>query len=276
MMTTWRIKERLIKPRFPAVMGILNATPDSFHAASRVGLDNALATAEGMLDAGAFILDIGGASSRPGAKEIKPDEERRRVLPVVDAIHQRFPDALLSIDTWHAGVADDAVAAGAGMVNDIGAGLLDPDMLPTVARLAVPYVIMHMQGRPATMQEDPHYADVQAEVTFFLSERISAARAAGIADVIIDPGFGFGKTTRHNFALLRSLPRLCALGVPLLAGISRKRMVNEVLGTKADEALNGTTVLNTVALMNGASILRVHDVKEAREAIELVAALRPG
>lgn len=274
MSTTWRIKDRLVEPHFPVVMGILNATPDSFHASSRVGIDNALATAERMLDQGAFILDIGGASSRPGAKEITPDEERRRALPLVEAIHQRFPDALLSIDTWHAGVADDAVAAGAGMVNDIGAGLLDPDMLPTVARLAVPYVIMHMQGRPTTMQEDPRYADVLAEVTFFLSERITSARAAGIADVIIDPGFGFGKTTAHNYALLRGVPRLCALGAPLLAGVSRKRMVNEILGTKADAALNGTTVLNTIALMHGASILRVHDVKEAREAIGLVAALR--
>ena len=221
------------------------------------------------------ILDIGGASSRPGAKEVIDEaEELGRVIPVIEALHKRFPEAWISVDTWRAKVASQAVEAGAAMVNDIGAGLLDVDMLPTVAELGVPYIAMHMQGTPRTMQQDPRYADVAAEVTLFLSERIAAAHAAGIADVLIDPGFGFGKTTAHNYTLLGALQRLVALGHPVLVGLSRKRMINEVLGTKPEEALNGTTVLNTIALLNGASILRVHDVKEAAEAIALVGQLR--
>ena len=270
----WRVKDRLVDVRFPAVMGILNATPDSFHAASRVATDEALRLAERMLNEGAAILDIGGASSRPGADEVDEEEELRRVLPVIKAIHQRFPEALLSIDTYRARVATDAVGVGASLVNDIGAGLLDEAMLPTVAKLHVPYVAMHMQGTPRTMQTAPSYTDVIGEVTRFLSARLNAARDAGIADVVIDPGFGFGKTTAHNLALLRSLGHLTALGAPVLVGLSRKRMINELLGTKPEEALNGTTTLNTVALLNGASILRVHDVREAVECAKLVSALR--
>ena len=270
----FRVKDRLVPIRFPLVMGILNATPDSFHAASRVNVDGALRQAESMLEAGAGLLDIGGASSRPGADEVPADEERRRVLPVVEAVHARFPEAWLSVDTWRSPVAKAAVEAGAGLVNDIGAGLLDPAMLPTVARLGVPYVAMHMQGTPATMQQDPRYVDVVTEVVHFLSGRLRAAHDAGIADVLLDPGFGFGKTTAHNYALLRALPRLKLLGAPLLVGLSRKRMINEVLGTDPSEALNGTTVLNTLALEHGADILRVHDVREAAEAVKLVAAFR--
>ena len=270
----FRVKDRLVPIRFPLVMGILNATPDSFHADSRVDVDGALRQAESMLEAGAGLLDIGGASSRPGADEVPADEERRRVLPVVEAVHARFPEALLSVDTWRAPVAKAAVEAGAGLVNDIGAGLLDPGMLPTVARLGVPYVAMHMQGTPATMQQDPRYVDVVTEVVHFLSGRLRAAHDAGIADVLLDPGFGFGKAAAHNYALLRALPRLKLLGAPLLVGLSRKRMINEVLGTDPSEALNGTTVLNTLALEHGADILRVHDVREAVEAVKLVAAFR--
>ncbi|MCB9180211.1 MAG: dihydropteroate synthase [Flavobacteriales bacterium] len=269
-----RVKDRLVPIRFPLVMGILNATPDSFHAASRVNVDGALRQAESMLEAGAGLLDIGGASSRPGADEVPVDEELRRVLPVVEAVHVRFPEAWLSVDTWRAPVAKAAVEAGAGLVNDIGAGLLDPAMLPMVARLGVPYVAMHMQGTPATMQQDPRYDDVVTEVVHFLSGRLRAAHDAGIADVLLDPGFGFGKTTAHNYALLRALPRLKLLGAPLLVGLSRKRMINQVLGTDPSEALNGTTVLNTLALEHGADILRVHDVREAVEAVKLVAAFR--
>ena len=269
-----RVKDRLVPVRFPLVMGILNATPDSFHAASRVNVDGALRQAESMLEAGAGLLDIGGASSRPGADEVPADEERRRVLPMVEAVHARFPEAWLSVDTWRAPVAKAAVEAGAGLVNDIGAGLLDPAMLPTVARLGVPYVAMHMQGTPATMQQDPRYDDVVTEVVHFLSGRLRGAHDAGIADVLLDPGFGFGKTTAHNYALLRALPRLKLLGAPLLVGLSRKRMINEVLGTDPSEALNGTTVLNTLALEHGADVLRVHDVREAAEAVKLVAAFR--
>ena len=270
----FRVKDRLVPIRFPLVMGILNATPDSFHADSRVDVDGALRQAEAMLEAGAGLLDIGGASSRPGADEVPADEELRRVLPVVEAVHARFPEAWLSVDTWRAPVAKAAVEAGAGLVNDIGAGLLDPAMLPMVARLGVPYVAMHMQGTPATMQQDPRYDDVVTEVVHFLSGRLRAAHDAGIADVLLDPGFGFGKTTAHNYALLRALPRLKLLGAPLLVGLSRKRMINQVLGTDPSEALNGTTVLNTLTLEHGADILRVHDVREAVEAVKLVAAFR--
>lgn len=269
----WRLGDRLVYPHFPLVMGIMNATPDSFHAGSRVDTDAALRMAESMLNEGAGILDIGGMSSRPGSEAIDEAEELRRVLPIVSAIHSRFPEAWLSIDTYRSKVAKEAVEAGARMVNDIGAGLLDSDMLTTVANLGVPYIAMHMQGRPRSMQKAPSYGDVAAEVTHFLSERLNAARAAGIADVVLDPGFGFGKTSAHNFRLLHELDRVCALGVPVMVGLSRKRMINEVLGTSPEEALNGTSVLNTIALLHGASILRVHDVREAVQAVKLVEAL---
>lgn len=269
-----RIKDRLITLHGPAVMGILNATPDSFHGDSRVDVDGALRLAERMLTEGAAVLDIGGASSRPGSAEVDAAEELRRVLPVIAAVHARFPEALISVDTWRAAVAREAVGAGAGMVNDIGAGLLDPEMLRTVATLNVPYIAMHMQGTPATMQQAPHYGDVAAEVTHFLSERLHACHAAGIADVLVDPGFGFGKSTGHNYTLLRELPRMVALGAPVLVGVSRKRMINEVLGTSPAGALNGTTVLNTLALLGGAAVLRVHDVREAVQCVQLVQAFR--
>lgn len=274
MRTSWRIKDKLLSPSFPMVMGIINATPDSFHAASRADVDRALLLAERMLEEGASILDIGGQSSRPGSGSGSAEEESARVLPVVTAVHQRFPEALISVDTWRSSVARDAVECGASLVNDIGAGLLDESMLPTVAALGVPYIAMHMQGTPATMQQAPHYTDVAQEVTHFLSQRLNAAHQAGIADVILDPGFGFGKTTAHNYTLLRELGRLTSLGVPVLAGLSRKRMINAVLGTTPEEALNGTTSLNTIALLNGASLLRVHDVKEAVQTVKLVQAYR--
>ena len=269
-----RIKDRLNTLHGPAVMGILNATPDSFHGDSRVDVDGALRLAERMLTEGAAVLDIGGASSRPGSAEVDAAEELRRVLPVIAAVHARFPEALISVDTWRAAVAREAVGAGAGLVNDIGAGLLDPEMLRTVATLNVPYIAMHMQGTPATMQQAPHYGDVAAEVTHFLSERLHACHAAGIADVLVDPGFGFGKSTGHNYTLLRELPRMVALGAPVLVGVSRKRMINEVLGTSPAGALNGTTVLNTLALLGGAAVLRVHDVREAVQCVQLVQAFR--
>jgi len=228
-----------------------------------------------MLHDGATILDIGGASSRPGAAQVDEEEELRRVLSVIEIIHKSFPDALLSVDTWRSRVAREAIAAGAGMINDIGAGLLDEAMLTSVAELGVPFIAMHMQGTPATMQRDPNYVDVAAEVAHFLSARMTAARAAGIADVIVDPGFGFGKTTVPTYALLNGLGRITALGAPVMVGLSRKRMINEVLGADPDNALNGTTVLNTIALLRGATILRVHDVREAVECVRLVQALRP-
>jgi dihydropteroate synthase len=256
------------------VMGIINATPDSFHAPSRARVDDALRVAERMLEDGATILDVGGMSTRPGAEEVDEAEEQHRAIPLIAAIASRFPEAYLSIDTWRAPIAAEAIAAGASMVNDISAGTLDGDMLPTVAKLGVPYIAMHMQGTPRTMQVDPRYADVVAEVALSLSRRLHAAHAAGIADVILDPGFGFGKTTAHNYALLNSLGSVVALGAPVLVGLSRKRMINDVLATTADEALNGTTALNSIALLKGASILRVHDVKEAVQCVKLLAALR--
>ena len=273
-MRTWRVKEELRNVRTPMVMGILNATPDSFHAHSRVDLGSVVAHAERMIAEGADILDIGGASSRPGAAEVSEQEELDRVLPIIGAVRDLSGDVSISVDTWRSGVAKEAVRAGAGMVNDIGAGLLDPRMLGTVAELGIPYVIMHMQGRPSTMQVAPRYTDVVREVVFFLSERLAAARQAGIPDVLVDPGFGFGKTTAHNYALLHGLRSVSAIGVPVLVGLSRKRMITSLLGTTAENALNGTTVLNTLALMEGASVVRVHDVREAREAIALVAAFQ--
>lgn len=252
------------------VMGIVNITPDSFHAESRhATVDAALRSAGRMLEEGAAILDIGGASSRPGSQEVPLGEERARVIAVVRAIHAHYPDACISIDTWRATIAAEAVDAGASLVNDVSAGRMDKDMLATVAKLQVPYVLMHMQGTPRTMQLAPEYGDVVAEVVQFLSERSLAARHAGIADIVVDPGFGFGKNTAHNFALLAGITAIKQLGLPVLAGLSRKRMVNDVLGTTPAEALNGTTVLNTMALLNGADMLRVHDVKPAVEAIKL-------
>lgn len=271
----WGLHGRLVKLRSPSVMGILNLTPDSFHHESRQAtVEDALRTAERMLSEGAAILDVGGASSRPGSREVPLEVERERVIPLITELHARFPEALISIDTWRAAIAEEAVHAGASMVNDISAGLMDPDMFATVARLQVPYVLLHMQGTPRTMQHAPTYSDVLAEVVKFLSERLLAARQAGIADVVIDPGFGFGKDKDHNFALLKRLPAIKQLGVPVLVGLSRKRMINEVLGTRPADALNGTTVLNTLALLNGADILRVHDVRPAVESIKLVQASR--
>lgn len=271
----WNLRGRHTVLRPPLIMGILNVTPDSFVPSSRTGnAAELLERAGGMLQAGAHLLDVGGASTRPGAPEVAEAEERERVIPAIEALVEAYPQALISVDTWRAGIASRAVEAGACMVNDIGAGRLDPAMLATVAGLKVPYVMMHMQGTPKTMQHAPHYEDVVAEVTHFLSERVEAARRAGIADVVIDPGFGFGKDKGHNYALLAGLRTLKATGAHLLVGLSRKRMINEVLGTTPEEALNGTTVANTLALLNGADILRVHDVLQAVQAVKVVGAWR--
>lgn len=269
----WGVHGRLVCLRPPVVMGILNVTPDSFVAATRLGsTGQVLASAARLLEDGASLLDVGGASSRPGAADLPVEEERARVLPAIRALRREFPHALISVDTWRAAIAREAVEHGADLVNDISAGLMDPDMLRTVAAVRAPYILMHMQGTPRTMQRAPAYEDVLAEVVKFLSERLLAARHAGIADVVVDPGFGFGKNRSHNFALLKGLPAVRQLGVPVLAGLSRKRMINEVLGTTPAEALNGTTVLNTLALLAGADILRVHDARQAMEAIKLLAA----
>ncbi len=270
MRITWNLRGTLRHWDGPVVMGILNATPDSFHADSRVGVEAAVDRAGRMREEGAALIDVGGMSSRPGSKEVSVTEEVDRLLPVLEAIHKAFPDATLSVDSHRSEVVRQAVRAGASVVNDITAGTFDPDMLATVAALKVPYILMHMQGTPATMQQAPHYVDVRGEVLGYLSARMQAAHAAGIADVAIDPGFGFGKDMHHNYALLAGLTSLTLLEVPVLVGLSRKRMVCAPLGITAADALNGSTVLHTAALLKGAAFLRVHDVRPAVEAVTLV------
>lgn len=258
----------------PKIMGILNVTPNSFYDGGKHNtLDAALKQTEKMILEGATFIDVGGASSKPGVEEISIDEELKRVLPVIEKICLEFPEIFVSVDTYRSEVAKQAVAAGAQLVNDISAGNLDANMLKAVGKLGVPYIAMHMQGTPQTMQNNPTYDDVLVAVRSFFSEKIDAARTAGINDIILDPGFGFGKSIEHNFALLKYLHTLQIDGVPLLVGVSRKSMIYNTLKTDAAHALNGTTVLNTIALQQGAAILRVHDVKEAQEAVQLIDAL---
>jgi dihydropteroate synthase len=268
-------KGRILRAEHPLVMGIINATPDSFYDQSRFsGTDAILSTAVQMLTEGATILDIGGLSTRPGSVPVSVAEETDRVCAPIERIHREHPEAFMSIDTYRAPVAEAAIAAGACIVNDISAGRLDPDLLPLVVRQQVPYVLMHMQGTPATMQADPQYADVTATVLDFLTENAAALRSMGISDILTDPGFGFGKTVEHNFTLLRDLERLTALPYPLLLGVSRKSFITKTLGIKAADALNGTTAVHMAGLLKGASILRVHDVKAAVEAVKLVTAMQ--
>jgi len=269
-MFTLNCKGRLLPVERPLVMGIINATPDSFYAGSRMqGIDAVLKQAEQMLKDGATILDIGGQSTRPGSDKVSASDELQRVLEPVAAVYRHFPESFISIDTYYASVARDAVMAGACIVNDISAGSMDDQMIATVASLNVPYVLMHMQGTPETMQASPHYSNVTAEVLDFFIRKRDELFQAGIRDMIIDPGFGFGKTIAHNFELLRNLPVFRLLQLPLLLGISRKATIYKTLGITADESLNGTTALNTIGLMQGAHILRVHDVKEAKQTITL-------
>lgn len=265
---------KLLEISKPVVMGILNATPDSFYNQGRKSqLDELLGEAEKMLEAGATLLDIGGISTRPDAATVTCEEELQRVLPVIQAIHTRFPDVWLSVDTYHASMAVAAVAEGASIINDISGGRFDVEMLATVARLKVPFIAMHIQGTPSTMQLNPQYDDVVLEVRRQLREICGQCTSAGIVDVVVDPGFGFGKTTTHNFQLLKNLASLRLLGRPILAGISRKSMIWKTLNATPDTALNGSTALHMVALQQGATILRVHDVKEAVEVIKLWEAL---
>lgn len=257
----------------PLIMGIINATPDSFFKGhSPPGLDGIVSLAGEMLSNGATILDIGGQSTRPGSTRVAAREETERVLPVIEAIQSKHPEAIISIDTYHARVAERAIKAGASIVNDISGGTMDNDMLATVAALKVPYVCMHMKGTPDSMQKEAVYEDVVKEVLDYFIFKLAECKDAGINDIIIDPGFGFGKTIAHNFQLLKHLSLFKMLDRPILAGISRKSTIYKTLGISADNALNGTTVLNTIASMNGASILRVHDVKEAKEAADLLTA----
>lgn len=268
--TTLQSKGRLLDISTPVVMGILNATPDSFYNQGRDSdADGILRNAERMLKDGATILDVGGASTKPGSAIIAPDEELQRVIPVVEALHKHFPEVWLSVDTYHSKVALEAVNAGASIINDVSSGSIDGNMIATVAQLQVPYIAMHMQGTPATMQQNPQYSNVTLDILNYLRQMIDQCEAAGIKDIIIDPGFGFGKTLEHNYELLRNMHTLRMLGKPVLAGISRKGMIWKALGTTPEEALNGTTALHMIALQQGANILRAHDVKEAMETIKL-------
>ena len=270
-MFTLNCNGRLLVINKPIVMGILNSTPDSFYTASRLQTeDSILQQAAEMLNEGATILDMGGQSTRPGSERITAEEEAARVLPAIELVHKKFPEAFISVDTFYAGVAVQAVAAGACIVNDISGATMDEDMLSTVGKLNVPYICMHIKGRPETMQHDPVYENVTREVLDFFIQQTEQCRQQGINDVIIDPGFGFGKTIMHNFQLLKELNVFKMLERPILAGLSRKGTIYKTLHITAEEALNGTTVLNTIALLNGANILRVHDVKDAVEAITLV------
>jgi dihydropteroate synthase len=272
-MFTLNCNGRLLIVDKPLVMGIINATPDSFYEASRQQtVDAILKQAEKMIKDGADILDIGGQSTRPGSSVVAPEEELKRVIPAIEAIQQNFPETFISVDTYYSPVAKEAVIAGASIINDVSAGSMDENMIMTVAALKVPYVLMHMQGTPQNMHQSPTYENVTRDVLDFFIAKIDELKKAGVHDIIIDPGFGFGKTIAHNFELLRNLAVFKILDHPILSGISRKSTIYKTLGITAAEALNGTTVLNTIGLMNGASILRVHDVKEAKEAIKLVAA----
>ncbi|MDQ6890103.1 MAG: dihydropteroate synthase, partial [Bacteroidota bacterium] len=263
-------KGRLVLIDRPLVMGILNINDDSFYAGSRVhNKDELFKKVNQMLSEGADILDIGGQSTRPGSNRISVDEELSRVLPAIEFIDSKFPDVLLAIDTYHAEVAGKSVEAGASIVNDISAGEMDIDMISTVANLKVPYICMHTKGVPETMQEQTEYEDVTKEVLDYFIKKIKQCRLAGINDIIVDPGFGFGKNMVQNFTLLKNFCLFKILETPLMAGLSRKSSIYKTLNVSVGDSLNGSTVLHTIALQNGANILRVHDVKEAREAVAL-------
>ena len=269
-MQTINCKGTLIDLVRPRVMGIINVTPDSFYDGGATTLEHQIIKqASQMLDQGATILDVGGYSSRPGATDITEEQEIERVIPAITAIIEAFPKALISIDSFRSNVVKQAVKAGACIANDISAGKLDPKMIETIGDLQIPYCMMHMRGTPQTMKSLTDYKNITKEVLFYFSERVAAARAHNINDIIIDPGFGFAKTTHQNFELLNHLELFESLDIPLLAGVSRKSMVYKTLDITPKQALNGTTALHMVALQKGARILRVHDVQPAIECIKL-------
>ncbi len=271
---TLNCRGRLVHWPTAQIMGILNATPDSFHAESRTALNTVLERAQTMITAGAVILDIGGQSTRPGAEMVGPDMEISRVVPLINALKLAYPQVLISIDSFYPAVVQEAVMAGADIVNDISAGLFYPEMLSTVAALNTPYIAMHMGGSMENMHRRKPTDNISQTVLDFFIERKAACIAAGIKDVIIDPGFGFGNTAEENFQLIRDLGLLKILDCPILLGVSRKSSIYKTLGVSAAEALNGTTVLHTAGLLAGANLLRVHDVKEAKEAITLTTYLK--
>ncbi len=272
---TLNIGGQLIDLTEPKVMGILNLTPDSFYQGSRTQSDKeVLAVAEKMLADGADFLDLGAYSTRPGADDISVDDEAERLLPAIRNLKREFPKAILSVDTFRASIAEKAINEGAHIINDVSGGTLDDKMFETVAKLNVPYILMHLKGTPKTMTKLNQYENMVQEIVSHLSEQINQLKAYGVKDIIVDPGFGFAKDIDQNYQLLNQLQRLKILGCPVLAGLSRKSMIWKVLDVVADDALNGTTVLNTIALQNGASILRVHDVSQAKECITIFKKLR--
>lgn len=268
-----QIGGRLISFEKPRLMGIINVNDNSFFEASRVSaIDEALNLAGKHVQEGAEFLDLGASSSKPGSALSDPDEEWLRLKPVLEAVREAFPNVLISVDTYHAKVVEKAMDCGADLINDISAGSIDPQLLDTVIRLKAPYILMHMQGKPENMQVNPSYEDVTVEVLGALAEKLAFLRANGHGNVLVDVGFGFGKSLEHNYSLLRNLSLFRSLKAPILVGLSRKSMVTRLLKVSADEALNGTTALHVLALLNGAHILRVHDVAPAAEALRIVQA----
>lgn len=273
--TTLRCKTRLIDLSTPVVMGILNITADSFYDGGKYTENKDIIRRAGrILKEGGTIIDLGAASSRAGSRPVSAKTELKRLIPAIKGILDRYPEAIISVDTWRSEVAEKCVGEGAFMINDISAGNLDSQMFRTVSQLKVPYVMMHMKGTPETMQKNPVYKDVVNEVFDEFGYKLSVLRNSGVSDILIDPGFGFGKTTEHNYKLLNALPELSLLGYPVLVGVSRKSMICKVLKTTPEKALNGTTALHMAALMNGASVLRVHDIREAAETIKLFTHIR--
>ena len=272
---TFNVRGELVDLSTPLVMGIVNLTPDSFYAESRIGSVEAIIEKVGrMNEEGVSIIDIGGYSTRPGAVEISVSQEIERIESVIEPINKNFPQLFISIDTFRSAVAAKAIAKGADIINDVSGGDLDADMFDIVAELGVPYILMHMRGNPKTMTGLTNYNRLIPDIMKSLKERIDLLRKKGVTDLIIDPGYGFAKTIAQNFELIKNLSEFKQLGYPLLAGISRKGMIYRTLNTDASEALNGTTVVNTLLLEQGASILRVHDIKEAKEAVKLWMATR--
>lgn len=269
---TLKCGDRILDLSSPVVMGILNLTPDSFYDGGRLTSNTEiLKKAEQMLVEGADIIDMGAVSTRPGSKAVSEEEELNRLFPIFKIIRNKFPDTIISIDTYRSKIAYELVQAGADIINDISGGTFDPIMFDLIANTKVPYILMHLKGTPENMQNNPAYLDVTIEVKNFFKAQLNKLNKLGIKDnLVLDPGFGFGKNLDHNFQLLKELDQINQLGHPILVGISRKSMISKVLNTIPETALNGTTVLNTIALMNGANILRVHDVKEAKEAIGLI------
>ncbi len=268
--TTINCNGRLLDLSTPIVMGILNITPDSFYDGGKLNSDKKILNqAEKMINEGADVLDIGGVSTRPGALEVDAEEEIKRVVPVIKSIQKEFHETILSIDTFRSKVAIAAIEFGASIVNDISAGQFDDKLFSTVGELGVPYILMHMQGKPANMQKQPNYNNVVEEVVDFMISKVDDLRSVGVKDIVVDPGFGFGKTVEHNFELLKNLHAFKILDLPILAGISRKSMICKVLNVNPKDALNGTTALHMIALQQGSKILRVHDAKEAKQTIKL-------